>query len=62
MWGAPAEILNNIVYKIYIFYSQSGVLPKVGCTIGVFSKLQLNEPPKVGFLSEVGCGVRLLKF
>ena len=36
--------------------------PKVGCTIGVFSKLQLNEPPKVGFLSEVGCGVRLLKF
>ena len=36
--------------------------PKVGCKIGVFSKLQLNEPPKVEFLSEVGCGVRLLKF
>ena len=59
--NAVVENWNRILKRTTVEPPKVGP-PKVGCKIGVFSKLQLNEPPKVGFLSEVGCGVRLLKF
>ena len=40
---------NRIQLKKYIRTSQSGVLPKVGCTRGVFGNPKQKEPPKVGW-------------